>query len=428
MSLADRGRILGGKSGILEAAKQQPRVEKLKASDCRCLAQWSDEWWISSPNMSFVPQVPVHLPDQVFGMGADAMYGAFELFKWPQIYDERYPHGMAAPGNPDLFRNLHIVSFPMEDDVGVLPVFTDADAAWWHFTNHDFEVCADIPGAQVGYLRPAAIERLRAAVTEVGEQVSDCTERNLFPSADDSPARGESWMIACDSSCGRPNGCNQRCPAVTAGGTRVAHLHRHFGPSLGLPNFHDEEHVLPLRGVFTGRLTVAETLFRCSVPVWWVRPAYTLTTATVITRIRAVIPPSVHFNLKQEMKHGKHSQQAPTWLQSSTFDGLSESIGKQLSRISLSGRPMLHKVAPVWEASADAMVSGGDGMDKSLVAVPQGHSVGPDAHGSCDMANAPLGTNKKSRKKRRKTKSAPGGHGTSAAVDSPLALHTPSLP
>ncbi|OBZ77878.1 hypothetical protein A0H81_01585 [Grifola frondosa] len=419
MSLADRGRILEGKREIWEAAKQQPRVEKLKASDCRCLAEWSDEWWISSPNMSFVPQVPVHLPDQVFAMGADAMYGAFELFKWPQIYDERYPHGIGAPGNPDLFRNLHLVSFPMEDDVGVLPVFADADAAWWHFTNHEFEVCADIPGAQVGYLRPAAIERLRAAITE---QLLDDRLRFILRQTQRLQSALVHLVEIPMSTFDVAQWFRevQRLLLEVRGWLIYTDI---LAPRLVTPNFHDEEHVLPLRGVFTGRLTVAETLFRCGVPVWWVRPAYTLTTATVIMRIHAVIPPSVHFNLKQQMKHGKHSQQAPTWLQASTFDGLSESIGRQLSRISLSGRPMLHKVAPVWEASAgpELAVSGGDGMDKSLVAVPQGHSVGADAHGSCDAANAPLGANKKSRKKRRKAKSAPGGHPTSSAFVSPPA-------
>ncbi|OBZ77574.1 hypothetical protein A0H81_01937 [Grifola frondosa] len=395
MSLAHRGRILEGRSEIWEAAKWQGRVENLKASDCRCLAEWSEQWWISSPNVSFVPEVPVHLPDQVFGMGADAMYGAFELFKWPQIYDERYPHGMAAPGNPDLFRNLQLVSFPIEDDVGVLPVFADPDAAWWHFNNRDFEVCADIPGAQVGYLRPAAIERLRAAVTETQRLQAALVRLVEIPMSTFDVAQ---WFREV-----------QRLLLETRAWLIYTDI---LAPRLATPTFHGEGHVLPLRGVFTGRLTVAETLFRCGVPVWWVRLAYTLTTATAIMHIHAVIPPLVHFNLKQQMKHGKYSQQAPTWLQASTFDGLSESIGKQLSRISLSGRPMLHKVAAVWEASAghsesventasadvplqdqlpddfswgpgfeEPLVSGGDGMDKSLVAIPEGQSLGADAHG-----------------------------------------------
>ncbi|OBZ67223.1 hypothetical protein A0H81_13044 [Grifola frondosa] len=373
MPLEDSPRILDGKGAILAAAKQQRPVEKLKASDCRCLAELSDKWWISSPNMTFVPEVPVHHADQVFRMGADGMYGAFELFKWPQVYDERYPHGMASPGNPDLLRNLQIVSFPIEDEVDVLPVFADPDVAWWHFSNQDFKPALDIPGAQVGHLQPKALQCLREAVREVSKQVQQCVRRHLDPSPDDPPPRVqylEDRVRFIWRQTKRLQSAVVHLEEIPMSMFDIAQWFREVQrllleirgwliyidvlmPRIIAPGFHDERHVLPVRGAFTGRLSVAETLFRCGVPVWWVRPAYTLTTSTVILRVREVIPASVHFNPKFEMKHGKYSQEAPTWLEARMFDDLSESIVGQLRRFSLSSRPTLRKVAAVWEAPAE---------------------------------------------------------------------------
>ncbi|PCH40508.1 hypothetical protein WOLCODRAFT_150560 [Wolfiporia cocos MD-104 SS10] len=79
-------------------------------SDCRVLAKLPyvggvpNNFWVSSPNMDFVPKVPIHNSDIEFSYNADSMLGAFELFKWPASYNNVVPHTIAALINPILLQ------------------------------------------------------------------------------------------------------------------------------------------------------------------------------------------------------------------------------------------------------------------------------------------------------------------------------------
>ncbi|OBZ68115.1 hypothetical protein A0H81_12013 [Grifola frondosa] len=283
--------------------------------------------------MSFIPEIPIHKEGEVFGLCADAMLNVFELWKWPQFYDQSLPHAMSAPGNPDLIGNLTHLSFPMEDDMHVLPVFTDSRAPWWHFNSNDFHVDLEIPGAQVGWLSAPVVVRLREAVIEATLCVRSTLDGDGKIAADSARFI---WRLV------------QRLRSAVVRLEEIPMIH----PRLANPAFDDSSHVLPLRGVLTGHLSLAENLFRCGIPVWWVRPAHTLTTATVIMRVVNMIPASIHFNPKTLMKHGKYTHVAPRWLHTSTFDNLSESIVQQLHHFSLTNRPTLRKLAPVWQETS----------------------------------------------------------------------------
>ncbi|OBZ78481.1 hypothetical protein A0H81_01593 [Grifola frondosa] len=377
-------RVLNRLSEVMDARRPMCPTDTLKASDARCLSKMSDKWWISSPNVDVVPQFPIHDPGQVFKLCADAMLGPFELWKWPQLYDESLPHGMASPANPDVLK--------CDDDQRVLPAFKDLQVAWWHFDSRDFVPCADIPGAAIGQLQSGVLSRLRDALAEVAEMVHNLDAKHNVDQPLDSELvrnkhRGSSryvWQLI-----GKLSSALARLEEIPMTTFDIAQWFREVQrlllearawciytdvvvPRLADPLTSHANNVLPLRGVFTGRLSVAERLFRCGIPVWWIRPAHTLTNRTTIMRVHPVLPPSVHFNMREEMKHGRHTMVAPSWLKSSTFDNVSESIADQLRPYSLSGRPTLRKVEAVW--LEDSNVTGHHEQDIEPLAVCVGGS------------------------------------------------------
>ncbi|KAI0054277.1 hypothetical protein BV25DRAFT_1843781, partial [Artomyces pyxidatus] len=150
--------------------------------DCRGLAPLpgtQKRYWVSSPNMRWVPEVPHHQPDEVFGYYADGMLGPFELMKWPQLFDSHEPHGLAAPGNPYLLDNSALNGEPLPRGGG-LQKWEDSGAPWFDFTSEDWARVHDIPDEEYGMLKPEAYARLAAAVAEA-ERVSNTVAAKYFP-------------------------------------------------------------------------------------------------------------------------------------------------------------------------------------------------------------------------------------------------------
>ncbi|OBZ78489.1 hypothetical protein A0H81_01599 [Grifola frondosa] len=301
--------------------------------------------------MPFVPEIPVHRPGEAFRLGGDAMLGPFELFKWPQVFDECQVHAMAAPGNPDLIANLRYVTFPMVDDQQVLPVFADPSITWWHFTSDEWTVCTDIPAAQIGVFHESVVQRFRDAVQEVAMHVKMTADRELMPAPGDSAAQRR---------------------RLDDRSRYILHL------------------ILRLQTTVTRLKEMPMTSFDAAQ---WFREAQRLllevrawiiyvdivtpvlkapTSATKHMCFRVVGAPVVHLNYhhhhhasahggrvvgsfqyENPLRHGKNNSPAPEWLKSSTFDDLSESMMDQLRKFSLSSQPTLRRVHPVWEDQSE---------------------------------------------------------------------------
>ena len=77
---------------MLVARGRYDRSALFEATDCHSLAPFPGTKggiWILTPNMSFVPELPMLPEGATFGYYGDGMLGAFEHLKWPQVYYEK---------------------------------------------------------------------------------------------------------------------------------------------------------------------------------------------------------------------------------------------------------------------------------------------------------------------------------------------------
>ncbi|KAI0054765.1 hypothetical protein BV25DRAFT_1922393 [Artomyces pyxidatus] len=98
---------------------------------------------------------------------------------------------------------------------------------------------------------------------------------------------------------------------------------------------------MPLRGVFTGNLSMLRTLHIAGVPVWWVRPLHSLTTRTKIRSVRDPVEWGLSFATERTAVLGKTAVVAPKWLDGTTIDSCSYGLTRRLTRYSLTNRPLV---------------------------------------------------------------------------------------
>ena len=154
----------------------------LRATDCRVLAPFADDnaiLFVSSPNMTFIPEIPLYKPGDPIYYYGDGMLLWFEFMKWPQADYEPEPHCVAAPLHPRLCalgiseeRGLG-PDFPLEDDESALPKFTDDDIAWTVFTQHDVVLHQRHTRYTVASIRTPFAARLAAALDEAVAMASE---------------------------------------------------------------------------------------------------------------------------------------------------------------------------------------------------------------------------------------------------------------
>ena len=96
-------RILKTDEDVLAARRPAP-PDARRATDCRRISKCEEMpgFWVSSPNMDVVPELPERNRSEKIVYFADGMLGSYEHFKWPQKFYRDVPHAMAAPGNPSL--------------------------------------------------------------------------------------------------------------------------------------------------------------------------------------------------------------------------------------------------------------------------------------------------------------------------------------
>ena len=343
--------------------------------DCLVLAPFPKSnggIWISSPNVEFVPEIPVHAAHEPFGFFADGMLGPFEYLKWPQFFDDLEPHAVASPGNPDLMFSPSVQSLPLVDHRGVLPTFAVASAPWFSFTSNDFTTSVHMPHEDVGFLSERVHVRLREAAEEAIEKALAFAEREFGPRneatvEEERVYRGRNYVLR-DVACLRR--AISRLQETATSSFEVVMWFRDaqrlilalrawltymsiIRPRLDDPSFADYENVLPLRGVVTRRETVVQTMFRCGIPVWWLRPLHTLSDQTLILSVRDALSSSIHFTSKRVTMHGKHRWEAPAWLEAKIHDNSVQGMGDMLRRYSLFSKPTVHRAVAVLAADRD---------------------------------------------------------------------------
>ena len=144
--------------------------------DCLCLsplAHDSAEFWVSSPNMYWTPEIPLHMPGDSVICFADGTYGKLDFIMWPQANYRVEPHCTAAPMHPRLCRvDLDDATglapaFGTRDDDGALPLYEDPEIAWCMIDETDVTVQHHTESGNVAMLRPQLLVRMRRAFEEV---------------------------------------------------------------------------------------------------------------------------------------------------------------------------------------------------------------------------------------------------------------------
>ena len=351
----------------------------LAHSDCLILAPFPDSnggLWISSPNMEFVPEPPTHEDGVPFSFFADGMLGAFEHLKWPQVFDEREPHAIAVPGNPDLMLNVKIQEFPLLDAKEILPDFEDKDIPWLAIDSKDFDVALCLPQEDVGFLTYLMHARLHTAASEViawaitvadgmfGTVAQDVLEqeqwaqrrKNIVLRDADMLRRALSRLQETPMSSFDVLMWFRECQRLILALRSWLIYTLLIRPRIDDPDFADYGNVLPLRGIFTRKESMVQTLFRCGVPVWWVRPLHTLTNHITIIRVHSPVRSAVSFSSQKVMVHGGRRLAAPSWLEANIHDNALEGFGDMLRRYSLTGKPTVQRAVAVLRADRE----GGD--------------------------------------------------------------------
>ncbi|ETW79411.1 hypothetical protein HETIRDRAFT_117364 [Heterobasidion irregulare TC 32-1] len=271
-------------------AHRQPLTEGivLAHNDCLTLAPFPNSnggVWISSPNVEFVPELPMHRRGQPLRFYADGMLGAFEHVKWPQVFDEQEPHTLAAPGNPDLMFNLKFQENPLLDLKCTLPDFQHPAIAWEGLEDSDFVVSLHLPHEDVGFLAPPLHGRLRSAANEIIVMVLKVVDTELdsmFAHRSDREQyteRRKHYVLREIDYLRRACSRLQETPMSYFDvvlwyrdtqrlilGLRAWLIYMTIiKPRLDNPEFADYDNVLPLRGVFTKKESIVHTMcYDCS--------------------------------------------------------------------------------------------------------------------------------------------------------------------
>ncbi|KAH9911747.1 hypothetical protein B0H21DRAFT_828938 [Amylocystis lapponica] len=388
-------------------------ADVIKATDCLALAQldsppYPANMWISSPNMHHLPEPPAASSTKPLSYYGDGMLGAYELFKWPQAYDQVEPHGMAAPANSKVMRRLADSS--PTDTHGVLPKFADSEAPWLGCSPEDFIVAHDVRSSAgsmtIGNLSRALVDRLLAAAQDTVRTVEPVWQAKYGARANDTKEQAHYRT-------GRRRGILERMSTMCRAISKLEEVPMSFfdaimwfreaqrlllevrgwliyeaviAPRLRDPEVDHTLLVLPLRGVVTTRLTLVEELYRIGVPVWWVRPIHTLTSSTVIYKVMPTTPWRQVMSDKPTMSDGRSTRNAPAWGHSDTIRPLGESLAYQMRRFSLSGKPVIAELLPVWEE--DGQLVAADHVGSSNAGATRGPATSRSGPSQASSASA----------------------------------------
>lgn len=281
-------------------------------SDCKVLAPLEGHpgMYISSPNAAYIPQLPLHHESQLLRFHADGMLGMYELYKWPQGYDQAEPHGMAAPVNPLLAAlsedRAALAAWDTAGDEGPsrLPPWKDDMLPWREPAMSGFQVATTVAAGDVGTLPASDLQALDAATAEVIKRLQDWCTYKFRAHSEDTPQVAASKkarvaFVRRRARCLERAVCRLKDTPMTKYDTllwwreaqrlllELRGWHQYEAvivPAIQDPRV-EAKGVLPVRGAITTRPNLVADLHRLGVPVWEIRAEHTLTDRTVIYKV-----------------------------------------------------------------------------------------------------------------------------------------------
>ena len=104
------------------------------------LSHSNGKLWIPLSNIEFVPQPLIHKDSVQFSFLANRILGAFEHFKWLQVFDIRELHTIAALDNLNLMLNNSIYKFFLVNAKKTLSEFVNQQIPWFDINSKHFNV------------------------------------------------------------------------------------------------------------------------------------------------------------------------------------------------------------------------------------------------------------------------------------------------
>ena len=378
---------------LLAARRALKSKETISATDARCCAPTSfGDMWVSTPNMWFIPQLPIHKPKEVFGYFDDGMLGIHEWLKWPQPFYSPEPHCMAAPMDPNLlsmsqesdaFEDGHCLPPPEKPLYGGR--FNDLNVTWDPISKlKDFDAVSGV--GDIGMLKRSVLLRLAEAKREAQElaeeiAVQTCEEEvnpEKFAHATETYKKMTlNRYLFHRSKLAKLQQTFNVLQQHTASYFEILMYYREFQrllldvrgwiywmseirPRVLDPDFCRPFPVLPVRGVITSDPLLVQTFFRVGIPVWYVRKLHTFTSHTWINQVRTELAP-IGYSHKRIISGTSCSTIAPSWKDGPDMAWLApDELHERARRFSILNRPMLHDVREYeLDSVADGVISAG---------------------------------------------------------------------
>ncbi|KAI0040023.1 hypothetical protein FA95DRAFT_1566773 [Auriscalpium vulgare] len=313
-----------------------------------------------------------------FGYYMDGMLGPFEHMKWPQGLDAMEPHLMATPINPFFYKFSDALTDPPEDlrrhsrseaialraevprrPVPELDVWADADAPWFSFTPQEWTM-DPFTTKDLGHVSRDVVSRLRAASRDTETVLSPHIETLVAGNHNNQPRMYVSGQaLALGRAISR---LDVDLPLVE--GIRwfreaqriLLNLRSWYNymvvlkpriEAYSVGNVQTPFPLLPVRGVFVGRRATVEMLLKVGIPVWWVRPMYSLNPRCQIGFCAESVPWTAALSSHKVQMICPTNVVAPPWIDAAFVETSTLGLTERLRQYSLLSRPVLRVSLPV---------------------------------------------------------------------------------
>lgn len=349
-------------STLLAMQRDLTQEKDILPEDCLRIARdVKIAYWVSTPNMKWVPEVPRHSAVDTFHYFGDGMLGEHEHYKWAQGFNSDEPHAMAAPLHPSVMTNaLNDADFFERSG---LPCWEDYDLAFDGPGPEDFVSLSNALGAN-GKPSSACLERISKGMQEMVKWVQALSAKELSPEGVTSQT-----MVAQISHATAY--LTQRCNALVHTVEKLSNpqpttffkflmwwreyqrvllelrafinYYRVLKPRYDDPTSnYTNTPPLPFRGVITAASHLLRTAFRVGLPVWYVRGTDTLLMSTKIGEVVQSLDSGMCFERSRIMRYQGATQTAPAWYEVIHDDPTIGSVFQRIKKYSLTSRPLLY--------------------------------------------------------------------------------------
>lgn len=358
------GRSLRSLEDVLGSRRKLLDGETISPLDALCCAPFpgtNEQLWVSSPNMWFIPEPPVHSGKEVFGYYDDGMFGKHEYLKWPQPIYAPEQHSIGSPMNPFL------LNLPREEkkygqwshtavdtSSPSTTLFDDLELPWMSLHSNEDCVCTTVDMTPPhGTLSKRLLARLHSAITEASEAADRALNDTLTPSMSDhvraSLSSADMYQRRKVDQLQRAYNLLSQLPmpwkSLVLWFREIQRLLLDVRAwvfwmvearlRLADPDFNRPFPVLPIRGAFTSDPATVCDFFRAGIPVWYIRGIATFSISTFINRVKTFVKASQYFD------HRRNKITA-LWIEGPNMPLLSaRDLQVQARKFSLFNRPIL---------------------------------------------------------------------------------------